>query len=142
MRVSLALLGSLCLMDPQAEQKYIEILFFYSKSHTYTVPEVGTLLQRRLHCFYRDRIFDQRPRDRQTWSTHRQHGILTCSLRACLEPLHPGMKKAYKRRLLTQHAVPNGTHGLASDGGKRCSAHARHGGRCRVAFEMEKGNER
>ena len=45
------------------------------------------------------------------------------------------MKKAYSR-LLTQHAVPNGTHGLAGDGGRRCSAHARHGGRCRVAFEI------
>ena len=51
------------------------------------------------------------------------------------------MKKAYNR-LLTQHAVPNRAHGLAGDGGKRCSANARHGGRCRVAFEMEKGNER
>ena len=51
------------------------MLFFYSEGRTYTVPEVGTLLQRRLHCFYRDRIFDKRPRDRQTWSTQRQHGI-------------------------------------------------------------------
>lgn len=48
------------------------------------------------------------------------------------------MKKAYNR-LLTQHAVLNGTHGLAGDSGKRCSAHARHGGRCRMAFEIEKG---
>ena len=51
------------------------------------------------------------------------------------------MKKAYNR-LLTQHAVSNGTYGLTGDGGKRCSAYARHGERYHVAFEMEKDNER
>jgi hypothetical protein len=59
----------------------MEMPSFYLEGRTYTVLEVGTLLQRRLNRFYRDRIFDKRPRDRQTWRTQRQHGILTCSLR-------------------------------------------------------------
>jgi len=32
------------------------------------------------------------------------------------------MKEAYNR-LLTHHAVANGTHSLAGDVGRRCSAH-------------------
>jgi hypothetical protein len=49
------------------------MLFFYLEGRTYTVPEVGTLLQRRLHCFYRDPDIRQAP----TGSLNLEHAAST-----------------------------------------------------------------
>ena len=54
-------------------------------------------------------------------------------------PLEARTNKAYDR-LLTQHAIPNGTHCPIADTVRRYSA-CTHDGKCPVAIEIEMGIE-